>query len=179
MPLAPDFYTAEMVRALPEDGKRYEVVHGELAVTPSPRWGHQAVVPPLIAALVGYCQRYGVGRVMSAPADISWSPDTLVQPDVFVIAPQEANVGEWSAVRSLSLVAEVLSPSTAGFDRFQKRRLYQAQGVAAIWLIDVDRRTVEVWTPAALVPTIETERIAWLPAGALEPLIIEFSALFA
>ena len=124
---------------------------------------------PLLVALTLYCRKQGVGRVLSSPADISWSVDTLVQPDVFVIAPGEADALEWSRVRTLSLVAEVLSPATARFDRFQKRRLYQTQGVGTIWLIDADARTVEVWTPEATFQTIETARVIWHPAGAPEP----------
>ena len=177
MPLAPDIYTAEMVRALPEDGKRYEVVHGELLVTPAPRSAHQRIAGRLYRRLSEYCDAFAVGEAMFSPSDISWSADTLVQPDVFVVAPQDAYDTEWEEMRSLRLVAEVLSPSTARHDRNQKRALYQANGVAMIWLVDGDRRTVEVWTPAALVPTLETERLTWHPEGAPEPFVIAIADL--
>jgi len=177
MPIAPDRYTADMVRAMPPDGNRYEVVAGELAVTPAPRWAHQVVVSELTAALREYCARFRLGRVFGVAADISWSADTLVQPDVFVIAPEDAEAGDWAAVRRLSLVAEVLSPATARFDRIQKRRLYQAQRVGTIWLLDTERRAVEVWTPDATSARIETERLTWHPPGAPDPLQIDLDSL--
>lgn len=113
MPLAPDYFTADMVRALPDDGKRYEVVWGELLVTPSPVPMHQRVVSRLLVSLHMYCDRHGIGEVLTSPADISWGEDILVQPDVFVIAREEAGARDWASVKTLRLVVEVLSPSTA------------------------------------------------------------------
>jgi Uma2 family endonuclease len=72
------FYTADMVRALPDDGNRYETVRGELLVTPAPRAWHQAVVLRLAMALSRYTSRVRVGYAYHSPADISWTPDTLV-----------------------------------------------------------------------------------------------------
>lgn len=179
MALAPDYYTADMVRALPEDGQRYECVHGELLVTPAPRLLHQVVVSRLHFEIEAYCRHHGVGLAMTSPANISWGTDTLVQPDVFVIPPLIGDESEWSEIVRLDLVVEVLSPSTARHDRFQKRRLYQHHGVGTLWLIDIDRALVEVWTPDARFPVIETERLSWNPAGASEPLIIPIAVLFA
>ena len=90
MPEATARYTAEMVQALPQDGNRYEVVHGELLVTPAPAPLHQAVLRRLMRALEGYLEPLGRGEtVFPAPADISWDDDTLVQPDISVVAPED------------------------------------------------------------------------------------------
>src|SRR5689334_3904810 len=119
---APLYYTADMVRALPDDGNRYEVVYGALLVTPAPRAWHQAVVLNLAAALREYLHRHpSAGVVFTSPSDISWGPDVLLQPDVFVVAGEEARTLDWRRMRTLPLVAEVLSPSTARNDRFLKR----------------------------------------------------------
>lgn len=178
MPLAPEYFTADMVRALPEDGRRHEVVHGELLVTPAPTMEHQRIVRRLLVALDAYCTRFSIGEAFLSPADISWSQDTLVQPDVFVVVPAEAAARGWASVRTLLLVAEVMSPSTARSDRFQKRRLYQSQRVDPLWLVDPERAVVEVWTPDARFPVVETERIIWHPSGAAEPLVIPLAPLF-
>lgn len=177
MALAPEYYTAEMVRALPDDGQRYELVHGELLVSPSPRLVHQRIVTRLVLAIGPYCARIGLGEVLTSPADVSWGPDTLVQPDVFVVTPGEAGKRDWSEIRTLDLVVEVLSPSTAKHDRFQKRKLYQRQGVGTLWLIDTERRLVEVWTPDALFPTVEAARLSWRPSTASEPLVLDIATL--
>lgn len=178
MPLAPAYHTAEMVRALPDDGNRYELVHGELLVSPSPRWLHQRIVTRLITTLDLFCRAQRCGEVLTSPADISWGPDTLVQPDVFVVTPAEAGGHDWSQIRTLDLVVEVLSPGTAKQDRFQKRRLYQLQRVGTLWLVDADRRHVEAWTPQATFPTVETERVMWSPPRVDAPLVIELGTLF-
>lgn len=179
MPLALAYHTADMVRAFPDDGNRYELVHGELLVSPSPRPLHQQVVSELFLALGNFCKAHGCGQVITSPADISWSDDTLVQPDLFVITPAEAKPREWSEIRTLDLVVEVLSPSTAKQDRFQKRKLYQLQGVGTLWLVDADLKQVELWTPDAAFPTVETTRVTWSPPDTDASLVIELSALFA
>jgi Uma2 family endonuclease len=174
----PTYWTAEMVRQLPDDGNRYEIVYGELLVTPAPRFDHQLLVSRLVVALAHYLEREPVGFVLTSPADISWGRDVLVQPDVFVVSPEEARAREWSRIRSLLLVVEVLSPGTARADRFAKRRRYQEAGVPLYWVVDGDERRVEVWTPEADLPVIETVRLTWHPPGAAEVLQLELAALF-
>lgn len=176
--VAPTFYTADMVRALPDDGHRYETVHGELLVTPAPRPWHQEIVRRLSRLLDDYGNLVGVGHVFHSPADISWSADTLVQPDVFVADLAEARTLDWSRIRHLLLAIEVLSPSSTRADRFTKRRLYQEVRVPVYWVIDPDRREVEVWTPDATFPATESERVASRPAGAAEEFVLELGELF-
>ena len=175
---APVYYTAEMVRALPEDGNRYETVHGELLMTPAPRLWHQEVVDRVRDALKEYLARHPRWHVFSAPAGISWAPDVLVQPDLFVVPIEEARTLDWARLRHLELVVEVLSPTTARADRFTKRRLYQEMRVPAYWIVDADERLVEVWTPDAPLPTVERDRVEWLPTGATEPLVVSLPEVF-
>ena len=182
MPLVPVYFTAEMVRALPDDGNRYELVHGELLVSPSPKVRHQMVLSRLHIALGTFCAQHVVGQVLGSPADISWSEDSLVQPDLFVVPSEFAHTERWSDIRSLSLVIECLSPSTARRDRFQKRKYYQEHGVPMLWLIDEEKRFVEVWTPESLFPVVETRRLVWQPgtptAGTTASTTITASAPF-
>jgi Uma2 family endonuclease len=175
---APVYFTADMVRALPDDGNRYEVVYGELLVTPSPRPWHQVVVQRLSLALGNYIERQPVGIVLSSPADISWGPDVLVQPDVFVVAPDEARTLNWTRMRTLLLVAEVLSPSSARGDRFLKRLRYREAAVPLYWVVDGDERSVEVWAPRDDFPAVERERLVWRPSGAGEPFTLSLEELF-
>ena len=174
-----EFYTADMVRALPEDGNRYETVHGELLMTPSPRALHQEVLFRLAHALQCYLdEQPGVAHIFLSPADISWGPDTLVQPDVFVVPVEQASTLDWTQVTTLFLAIEVLSPSSVRYDRFTKRRLYQEVGVAAYWVVDADEGTAEVWSPNDHFPKVERTRLTWSPAGASSPFSIELTDLF-
>jgi Uma2 family endonuclease len=175
---ATTFYTADMVRALPDDGKRYETVHGELLVTPAPRLMHQRVVRRLVVALDQYLTHQGVGEAFTSPADISWTPDTLVQPDVFVADLSEIRTLDWDNVKHLLLAVEVLSPSSLRADRFTKRRLYQEARVPVYWVVDPDRCEIEVWTPDDTFPTVERERVTWRPEGAGEEFVLELVELF-
>jgi Uma2 family endonuclease len=172
------YVTAEQLRQLPDDGYRYECVAGELFVTPSPNWSHQEIVGRLHLALAQYLAREPVGVVMLSPADISPAPDTLVQPDLFVVPRADAAARQWQAVRHLLLAVEVLSPSTARADRFAKRRLFQTWGVPAYWILDADAQAVEVWTPELRLPVVERQRVSWRPDGAGEALVVELAALF-
>lgn len=175
---APTYWTAEMVRALPADGNRYEVVRGELLVTPAPRLWHQEIVGRLFVALRGYLEREPAGHALASPADISFAPDVLVQPDVFVVPVEQARTHAWAGIRGLLLAVEVLSPSSARADRFTKRRWYQDAGLPLYWIVDLDARGVEVWTPEAHFPTIERDRVVWHPAGATRPFDLSLAELF-
>lgn len=174
----PVYWTADMVRALPDDGNRYEVVYGELLVTPAPRAWHQRLVIRMTTALELYLGAEPVGVLLISPADISWGEDVLVQPDLFVVPVEQARPLRWDAIRDLLLVIEVLSPSTANHDRFTKRRRYQEAGVPLYWIVDADQHRVEIWTPADAFPALESERLTWRPHGAADPLHIDLAELF-
>jgi Uma2 family endonuclease len=177
--LTPVYWTADMARRLPEDGNRYEVVYGELLVTPAPRLWHQVLVLRLASALQDYLARYpGSGVAFASPADISWGPDVLLQPDVFVVPLEQARTLEWTGIRDLLLVAEVLSPSTPRHDRFTKRRRYQEARVPLYWIVDGDARQVEVWTPGDAFPRIERDRLVWQAEGAAAPFTLPLQELF-
>lgn len=175
---APIYYTAEMVRALPDDGTRYEVVHGELLVTPAPRWLHQEVIRRLTTRLSAYLEVERAGHLVLSPADISWGPDTLVQPDLFVVPLEQARTLDWTRITQLLLVVEVLSPSSRRADRFTKRLEYQRQQVPLYWIVDADERQVEVWAPDDTFPRFERERLVWRPAGAGSPFVLGLAELF-
>jgi Uma2 family endonuclease len=176
--LTPVYWTADMARLLPEDGNRYEVVYGELLVTPSPRLWHQQLVSRLHIALGKYLEVHPVGVVLTSPADISWGSDVLVQPDVFVVPTEQTRTREWAAIRDLLLIAEVLSPSNPRHDRFIKRRRYQEARVPLYWIVDGDARQVEVWGPDDLFPRIERDHLTWRPAGVADPLTLSLHELF-
>lgn len=175
---APNYWTAEMVRQLPDDGNRYEVVYGELLVTPAPRFDHQLLVSRLSFALAKYLEQEPLGILLTSPADISWGRDVLVQPDVFVIPRAEAATRDWAQLRTLLVVVEVLSPSTTRADRFTKRRRYQEAGVPLYWIVDGDEQRVEVWTPDAELPVIKTDQLIWRPAGAGKTFSLPLAELF-
>lgn len=130
------------------------------------------------AALETYVRGEPVGEIFASPADISWGRDVLVQPDVFVVPPEEARALRWGSIRTLLLAVEILSPSSRRADRFTKRRLYQERGVVTYWMIDGDQHFVEVWRPDAEFPDVERARLHWHPTGASRPFTLVLEDLF-
>ena len=160
MPEMLEHWTAARVRELPEDGNRYEVVDGELLVTPAPSFDHQQAAGMLLIALQEYLSGRPLGVAVMSPAAIEFDPATLVQPDVFVV-PLEGGrrPKRWVDIRGLLLAIEVLSPSTARADRTTKRRRYQRAGVPEYWVVDLDARLVERWRPADERPEVLSDRV--------------------
>ena len=172
-------WTAEMVRALPDDGKRYEVIDGELFVTPAPTLHHQRAAFELGKYLSPYLARHAIGEVLLAPADVLTAEHVMVQPDVFVARLIEGRKpASWKDVGTPLLVVEILSPSTARADRQVKRRLYQRERVPEYWIVDVDARLLERWRPEDERPEILAERIEWRPDPRHPPLVIDLAGYF-
>ena len=180
MPNTAERWTADMVRALPNDGKRYEVVDGELLVTPAPSARHQRAVTGIGARLWIYLRGGAWGDVMTSPADISFREDRLVQPDVFVapLGVGGRKLRQWSEIRALLLAVEVLSPSTARADRQVKRRLYQEERVGEYWIVDLDARVVERWRAGDDRPEIVAGTLSWRPEPSVAPFELELPLFF-
>ena len=171
-------YTVDEVLAFPPDGNRYELVDGELLVTPAPAQAHQLLLGELYFRLYEYLRPYpSVARVFFSPADITWSAEEYVQPDLLVVPAREVT-GNWRDCQTLWLAVEALSPSSARHDRVTKRRLYQRKGVATYWIADLEGRLVEVWHPGDDRPEIVTDVLRWRVAPELSDLKINLEEVF-
>lgn len=165
---------------MPDDGKRYELISGELVVTPSPRGVHQVTVFELAMKIHVLLERTGAGHILWSPADISLGEDEVLQPDLFVYRTATGRrLRDWDEIRGLVLVIEVLSPSTARYDRQLKRRRYQRARVPEYWIVDIDSRLIERWRPDDERPEILEERLTWQPEPGAEALDLDLTALFA
>lgn len=177
-------WTAREVRRLIADAPlatpRYELIEGELLVTPSPAPRHQEAVRLLLVALSAYCELEPVGHVLDSPSDIELEPEDLRQPDVFVMPP-----AEWSRVqrdgfpaRELILAVEVLSASSSRHDRVRKRSGYQRH-VPEYWIVDLDSRLIERWRTGDERPEMIFEKLIWTAAGAESPFSLDLPIFFA
>src|SRR5437667_11195887 len=108
-------------------------MYGELLVTPAPRLWHQELAVRLARTASEYLEREPVGHLLPSPADISWTSDTLVQPDLFVAPLDPARTLAWTQAKDLLLAIQVLSPSTLRYDRFTTRRPDQARRIPSYW----------------------------------------------
>ena len=167
-----------MVHELPEDGNRYEVIDGVLLVSPAPPLTHQRAVGRLYAVLLPYVGSVGL-EVLVAPAAVTWSERTEVQPDLLALPLLNGWLVErFADVGVLGLAVEVLSPSTVRTDRFTKRREYQRRGVPEYWIVDTAARSIERWRPDDEEPEILFDTLVWQPRSDAPGLTIDLGAFF-
>jgi Uma2 family endonuclease len=139
--------TFEQFRELPYDGKRYELVHGEVHATPSPATRHQFVLQNLFESLVPHIHKNRLGELCIAPLDVRLGEETVLQPDLIYICNARAEIIRENWVEGApDLAVEVLSPSTAGHDRATKLPIFAESRVPEVWFIDPKAKTVEVLT---------------------------------
>lgn len=172
-------YTVADLANFPNDGRRYELIGGELIVSPAPSVHHGIIVRRLTHALAAYLEPLGLADTLfDVAADISWNDTTLVQPDIFVIRPEELS-RSWSTVRHLRLVVEVISPSSHRRDRLDKRKLYQEHGVETVWIVEPTAQLVEQWRPNDDRPEIISDTLRWRVDRDQPEATIELARLFA
>lgn len=136
---------------MPEDGKIYEAIGGELYVSPPPKPPHQWVAAALFAALHDLLVRPGHGYLFFAPIGVEFADtEEGVQPDLLFIARERWGIVTEDWIRGApDLVIEILSPRTARRDRTVKLDLYRRQSVPEYWIVDIDAKQIEVWRFAA------------------------------
>jgi Uma2 family endonuclease len=142
---SPTALTAQEFLALPEDGRRHELLDGVHYVSSSPAPPHQVAVAQILYELMKHFERHPGGIAIPGPSDVVLSPRDVVEPDVLVyVEGRVHHVGHRHLTEPPDLVVEVFSPSTRRFDALRKRELYDRAGIAEYWLVDPEARTVAV-----------------------------------
>ncbi len=138
-------FTYEDYLQLPDDGKRYEIIDGELYMSTAPTTNHQKIVRNFLFALTLYLKRHPIGEVIPAPLEVFFSQTNLAQPDIVYISNERLNIIKPEHVKGApDLVIEVLSPGTEKRDRTVKLKLYAKFGVREYWMAKEKTATVEV-----------------------------------
>ena len=131
---------------LPNDRNRYEILDGELSVTPAPRTKHQRISGTLFFTLRNHIVTHRLGDIYAAPIDVILAPATVVQPDLIFISNDRLYIVTERAVEGTpTLVVEILSPTTQQTDRVTKAQLYAKYGVPHYWLIDPEQQVLEAY----------------------------------
>jgi len=185
MPIVrPRRWTTDEVRRLIDDrpgmSPRYELVDGELLVTPAPSHRHQRMILRLALRLQPYLMRHAIGEVFLGPAELKLATGEIYEPDLFVVPAvggRNATMGD-SRIRPL-LVCESLSPGSARHDRITKRRSFQRNAVPEYWVIDGDAQAFEVWRPTDERPALIDERLVWTPVSGVEVFQLDVQDFFA
>jgi Uma2 family endonuclease len=175
---------SEFARLPSEGSTRYEVIAGELVVTPGPSGQHQRVVGRLFAALFGFVEAHELGEVFPGPFDVLFAEGDYLEPDIVFVGKDRSHlVSDRGVEGPPDLVVEVLSPSTATRDRGIKLDRYRHFGVPEYWVVDPEERTVEAWDLAGgttqPVALGADDTLPWTPSGASATLTIALQDLFA
>lgn len=181
MPATHANWTVEMLDALPDDGQRYEIIDGELHVTPAPSDVHQLVVAAFHKPIDTYLRTGDVARALFSPADIRRGDRSRnrVQPDVFAVRLIAGKRPPYPyGLNDLLLALEVESPSNPMLDHQVKRELYLSQGVPEYWIANADARIVSRWRGLDDPGEVFSKRIDWHPRGMTTPLVIDLPELF-
>jgi Uma2 family endonuclease len=137
-------FKAEDIWDAPDDGKIYEVINGELYVSPAPSWWHQLAVGNLYAILWHFIRSHDLGKIVPAPLGVMLDPDDGVEPDLVYVARERMHIVNDRGIEGApDLVVEVLSPSTRSRDQGIKLRRYAAAGVPHYWTLDPEARVLQ------------------------------------
>lgn len=168
---AADLITVEDYRAMPGGPPYYQLIDGELIVSPSPNRYHQHVAGNVFALLRSFVDRHALGVVYFAPMDVFLSDHDVVQPDVLFVSNANRHLLADDGIHGgPDLVVEVISPWNGQLEKRRKRPLYARSGVKEEWLIDPHLEqihrydfTADTAKPVRIVDSEESFETALLP----------------
>src|SRR4030066_711644 len=138
-------FTYEDYLKTPDD-KRYELIGGELLMTPSPVPKHQRISRKIEFMLEKFVTENDLGEIFHAPCDVHLDDENVVQPDILFISKDRLNIiGEKNIEGAPDLAIEILSESTAYRDLIQKKKLYSRFGVKEFWIVIPGEVSIEVY----------------------------------
>jgi len=144
-----------------DDDTRYEIFEGVLTLVPAPNLGHQRVSGELYSAFRRHVKENASGEVFFAPVDVILDERNVVQPDIIFVSSERGEILQFRGIMGApDLVVEIISPGSGSRDREVKKRLYERFGVREYWMVDPEKKRVDV-----LVLGKEGYRIASSAAG--------------
>ena len=166
---------------LPDDGRRYELLDGELIEMPAPTIFHQLVLSEYYDLLKQHVRQYRLGRALFSPVDVELTPMNVVQPDLIYVSTANSHVLTGKrVVGTPDLVVEATSPESRVRDMVRKRDKYQHAGVREYWLIDTRARTHTTWTlEGRYYVEIPADEDGMARSIVLPDLTIDVAALFS
>ncbi len=174
-------YTYQEYLKLPDDGKRHEILNGELIMTPAPNPLHQMVLAKLFTILNNYVLKTKLGILLPSPCDVVLDETHVLQPDILFISEKNRHlITEQNINGTPDLVIEIISPTTAYYDLVQKKDIYQRFGVQEYWLVDPKRHSVQVFSlkKGKLVPEQEVLQKGEVTSRVLNEFTFQIEEIF-
>ncbi len=137
-------FVYEDLLEFPDDGKRYEIINGELFMSPSPLIWHQRTSMNLSLLIGNFLNDHSLGKIFAAPCDVLLSEKDVVQPDIVVVLKNNINIITKENIKGVpDFLIEILSPTNRMYDVKKKRTLYEQYGVKEYWLVDPELETIQ------------------------------------
>jgi Uma2 family endonuclease len=139
-------YTYQDYFEMPDDGKRYEIIDGELIELQTPYIIHQTVSGNILFELVKFVNQKKVGTIYMAPLDVVFNDINVVQPDILFIATENYHIITEKNISGVpDLIIEIISPATGYYDLSGKKDLYEKFGVQEYWIVDPMKQRIEIY----------------------------------
>ncbi|HEY9226968.1 MAG TPA: Uma2 family endonuclease [Gemmatimonadaceae bacterium] len=169
-------WTLEELHSLPDDGNKYELIHGELFVTPAPTDEHETIAARLSRILDPFVAANGLGMVYR-PRAVMRFDGSEVEPDLMVRQPQARRKSKWDTAPTPILIVEILSSYTRRREFVQKRSLYMDAGVAEYWIVDPETDSI-VSICAGRPDVVSHDQLVWAPPGTTATLTVDVASIF-
>ena len=131
---------------LPNDRNRYEILDGELTMTPAPSTKHQSVSANLFKLLSRHIDDRNLGKLFYAPIDLILESTSVLQPDLLFVSKARQHIITERAIEGApDLVIEILSPTTSRTDRVTKAQIYARHSALGYWIVDPEREAIEIY----------------------------------
>ena len=170
--------TAAEFFGLPEGPPFFQLIDGDLYMSPSPRRYHQKLALRLGHILQTYLDAHPIGELYLAPSDVIFTADTILNPDLYYVSAARAGIlTDQGADGAPDLVIEILAPSTARLDLGLKREIYAASGVQEMWAVSPSTGTIDIYRFAE--NSAEPAAVLCAEDALTSPLFPGFSATIA
>ncbi|MGH7688154.1 MAG: Uma2 family endonuclease [Gemmatimonadaceae bacterium] len=177
MPAVLPRYTVDMLDELPDDPHvRYELIDGFLLVTPAAGQIHSVLTTRLVVALAGHLPET-FAHVLP-PGEVQVGKYHRLIPDILVTPSRFPLDAAWTSITDWLLAIEIVSRSSAIYDREHKRWAYLALGVREYWVVDHRTRTVEVWHAGDAAAAIHRDTVTYRTPGGEYEVPVDIEVLF-
>ncbi|HSQ29711.1 MAG TPA: Uma2 family endonuclease [Gemmatimonadaceae bacterium] len=159
---------------------RYELVDGELLVTPAPSRRHQRIILHLALLLQPYLVQHRMGEIVLGPGELELDGEERYEPDLMIVPAVDGKLPPADTAPSHAiLVCEVLSPGSLRHDRVTKRKAFQRHAVPEYWIVDPDAEVFEVWRVHDERPAVVDGVLTWQPKDVQMAFELDVQVFFA
>ncbi len=138
--------TAEEYFQMQEGPPYFQLVEGELIMSPSPSYFHQRIIMRLSVLIGSYLENHPIGELIGAPSDVQLDRENVFQPDLYYVSNERRQIFDHQGAKGApDLVIEVISDSSKRLDLGRKKRRYARSGVTEYWAVHPTEKEVHVY----------------------------------